>query len=79
MSDGYEPWKVNQAEFQGFVKSELNNLKEFTSNLHKSNVKRDDRIRKVENDVLTQKIKSGFYGTIGGAVVIIASTIIGKL
>jgi len=69
MSDNNTEWKVDQAEFQGFVKATLeehNRKFDAIFGLFKENNRRVDGIK---SDVDGLNVKAGFFGLIGGALI----------
>lgn len=65
-------WRVDQAEFQGYVKSKLEENSACHDALFGKLDKQESRIRSAEEAVTILKVKSGLIGGIAASIVLVA-------
>jgi hypothetical protein len=71
MSDTPE-WRVDQAQFQGFVKAKLEENTMAHNAVFEKLDSQECRIRTAEEAVAILKVKSGIIGSIAAAIVLVA-------
>ena len=64
----YQEWKTTSAEFQGYMKATMESLHKKMDANDIKNDNQDKRINAVENRLTATEIKSGVFGTLGGIV-----------
>lgn len=72
MTDNVPVWRVDQAEFQGFVKAKLDENTKAHDAIFEKLDSQECRIRTAEEAVTILKVKSGIIGSLAAGVVLVA-------
>ena len=64
-------WRVNQAEFQGFVKAKLDENSASHAAIFEKLDSQEHRIRTSEEAVTILKVKTGIIGSLSAAIVLL--------
>lgn len=73
MEDNIQEWKVSDAEFKGFVKANLEGLKEEVQLMRSEKNKQDDKISDIDKRLVKTEVKSTLWGTLAAIIVSVGS------
>ncbi len=66
-------WKVNDAEFKGIVKANLEGIKEHITSLGLKNKEQDQAINDMDKRLVRTEVKSTFWGALAAVIISAAS------